>query len=161
VRWYLSSKLSFRDLVAIRGERGIALAQTTILHGYSITLRNSKSDGGDMRAVDRSWRMDENYVKVRAEWVYLYRAVDKSGKMVDFYLSRKRDVNAAKAFLRKAMKDQRQQGRSVEAKKKPDETHTSPFSLDTACRCEGWEQGRRQSYRAPGHPRAFPFSALK
>jgi len=51
--------------------------------------------------------MDETYVKVRGEWVYLYRAVDKAGKTVDFYLSRKRDVNAAKAFLRKAMKGQR------------------------------------------------------
>ena len=39
--------------------------------------------------------------------MYLYRAVDKSGKTVDFYLSPKRDVNAAKAFLRKAMKDER------------------------------------------------------
>ncbi|MEO7649022.1 MAG: IS6 family transposase, partial [Bryobacteraceae bacterium] len=46
-------------------------------------------------------------VKVRGEWVYLYRAVDKAGKTVDFYLSRHRDVNAAKAFLRKAMKGQR------------------------------------------------------
>ena len=47
-------------------------------------------------------------MKVRGEWVYLYRAVvDKAGKIVDFYLSRKRDVNAAKAFLRKAMKAQR------------------------------------------------------
>ena len=51
--------------------------------------------------------MDETYVKVRGEWVYLYRAVDKAGKTVDFYLSEKRDVNAAKAFLRKAMKSQR------------------------------------------------------
>ena len=39
--------------------------------------------------------------------MYLYRAVDKDGKTVDFYLSRRRDVNAAKAFLRKAMKAQR------------------------------------------------------
>jgi transposase-like protein len=39
--------------------------------------------------------------------MYLYRAVDKAGKTVDFYLSRKRNVNAAKAFLRKAMKGQR------------------------------------------------------
>lgn len=54
-----------------------------------------------------SWRMDETDVKVRGEWVYLYRAVDKAGKTVDFYLSRKRDVDAAKAFLRKAMKGQR------------------------------------------------------
>ena len=51
--------------------------------------------------------MDETYVKVRGEWVYLYRAVDKAGKTVDFYLSVKRDVNAAKAFLRKSMKSQR------------------------------------------------------
>src|SRR5882724_5889914 len=51
--------------------------------------------------------MDETYVKVRGEWVYLYRAVDKAGKTVDFYLSEKRDVNASKAFLRKAMKSQR------------------------------------------------------
>jgi transposase-like protein len=51
--------------------------------------------------------MDETYVKVRGQWVYLYRAVDKAGKTVDFYLSRNRDVNAAQAFLRKAMKGQR------------------------------------------------------
>ena len=44
---------------------------------------------------------------MRGEWVYLYRAVDKAGKTVDFFLSQQRDVNAAKAFLRKAMKGQR------------------------------------------------------
>ena len=51
--------------------------------------------------------MDETYVKVRGEWAYLYRAVDKAGKTVDFFLSRQRDINAAKTFLRKAMKGQR------------------------------------------------------
>ena len=49
----------------------------------------------------------ETYVKVRGEWVYWYRAVDKASKTVDFFLSQQRDVNAAKAFLRKAMKGQR------------------------------------------------------
>jgi transposase-like protein len=39
--------------------------------------------------------------------MYLYRAVEKAGKTVDFYLSKDRDVNAARAFLRKAMKGQR------------------------------------------------------
>ena len=41
--------------------------------------------------------MDETYVKVRGEWVYSCRAVDKAGKTVDFLLSQQRDVNAAKA----------------------------------------------------------------
>jgi transposase-like protein len=44
---------------------------------------------------------------VKGRWTYLYRAVDKQGRTVDFYLSRKRDVNAAKTFLRKAMRKQR------------------------------------------------------
>ncbi|MBM3757992.1 MAG: DDE-type integrase/transposase/recombinase [Acidobacteria bacterium] len=57
-----------------------------------------------------SWRMDETCVKVRGEWMYLYRAVDKAGKTVDSLLSQHRDVNAAKAFLRKAMKGQRGAG---------------------------------------------------
>ncbi len=51
--------------------------------------------------------MDETYIRLKGEWMDLYRAVDKIGKTVDFYLSLKRDVNAAKAFLRRAMKGQR------------------------------------------------------
>jgi transposase-like protein len=59
------------------------------------------------RPVRGSWRMDETYIKVRGQWVYLYRAVDKAGQTVDFFLSRNRDVNAAKSFLRSAMKNTR------------------------------------------------------
>jgi transposase-like protein len=51
--------------------------------------------------------MDETYVKVHGQWVYLYRAVDKAGQTVDFFLSRNRNVNAAKSFLRNAMKNTR------------------------------------------------------
>ena len=108
VRWYLSYKLSYRDLVAMMNERGIDLAHTTILRWvqhYSPEFEKRWNRYG--RSVGGSWRCDETYIKVKGEWMYLYRAVDKAGKTVDFYLSRKRDVNAAKAFLRKAMKGQR------------------------------------------------------
>ena len=108
VRWYLSFKLSFRDLVAMMNERGVGLAHTTILRWVQhYTPEFEKRWKRYARTIGGSWRMDETYVKVRGEWVYLYRAVDKAGKTVDFYLSEKRDVNAAKAFLPKAMKSQR------------------------------------------------------
>lgn len=51
--------------------------------------------------------MNETYIKVRGQWVYLYRAVDKVGRTVDFFLSRSRDVNAAKSFLRSALRNTR------------------------------------------------------
>ena len=50
-----------------------------------------------------SWRVDETFIKVRGQWMYLYRAVDGQGNTVEFYLSRTRGIAAAKAFFRKAL----------------------------------------------------------
>lgn len=47
--------------------------------------------------------MDETYVKVKGDWLYYYRAVDKFGNVIDYYLSSNRDEAAAKAFLNKAI----------------------------------------------------------
>jgi IS6 family transposase len=47
--------------------------------------------------------VDETYVKVRGKWAYLYRALDKEGNTIDFYLSPTRNAKAAKRFLRKAL----------------------------------------------------------
>ena len=47
--------------------------------------------------VGRSWRADETYVKVQGGWMFLYRAVDERGRTVESYLSRTRDLTAAKA----------------------------------------------------------------
>src|SRR5450432_4302501 len=108
VSWYTSFKLSLRDLVIMMADRGIGVTHTTILRWVQhYTPEFEKRWKRYARAVGASWRMDETYIKVRGEWVYLYRAVDKAGKTVDFYLSHRRDVNAAKVFLRKAMKGQR------------------------------------------------------
>ena len=56
------------------------------------------------KPVGDSWRCDETYVKVGARSMYLYRAADQYGNTVESHLSRTRDVAAAKAFFRKALK---------------------------------------------------------
>jgi transposase-like protein len=108
VRWYLSFKLSYRDLVTMMRERGIGLAHTTILRWVQhYTPEFERRWSRYARSVGGSWRCDETYIKVKGAWVYLYRAVDKDGKTVEFYLSLNRDVNAAKTFLRRAIQEQR------------------------------------------------------
>ena len=72
--------------------------------GHSIPRRIARRWRPFERRVGRSWRTDETYIKVRGSWMYLYRAVDEHGKTVESYLSRTRDVTAAKAFFRKALK---------------------------------------------------------
>ncbi len=52
-----------------------------------------------------SVRVDETYVRIRGEWRYLYRAIDKHGEAVDFLLTARRDLDAAKRFFRKMLKD--------------------------------------------------------
>src|SRR4051812_26626151 len=51
-----------------------------------------------------SVRIDETYIKIRGQWRYLYRAIDKHGVPVDFLLTAKRDLEAAKRFFRKMLK---------------------------------------------------------
>ena len=55
------------------------------------------------QATDRSWRMDETYIRVEGQWVYLYRSVDKFGKTLDFMLSKRRNKPAAIKFFARAM----------------------------------------------------------
>jgi transposase-like protein len=107
VRWYLRYKLSFRDLVEMMAERGLQLAHTTIMRWVQRYVPEfEKRWARYLRPSGRSWRVDETYLKVRGRWVYLYRAVDRNGKTVDFRLSPNRDVAAAKSFLRKALRTQ-------------------------------------------------------
>ncbi|MDA1614972.1 IS6 family transposase, partial [Bacillus cereus] len=56
-----------------------------------------------LKSTNDSWRVDETYIKIKGEKMYLYRAIDSEGNTIDFYLSRKRDAKAAKCFLKKAL----------------------------------------------------------
>ena len=114
VRWYLRFKLSFRDLVEMIAERGLSMAHTTIMrwvHHYAPEFERRWNRF--MRPAGTSSRVDETYVKIRGEWVYLHRAVDREGDTVDFRLSPRRDVAAAKAFFRKAIRGQGSGPRTV------------------------------------------------
>jgi transposase-like protein len=107
VRWYLRYKLSYRDLVEMMAERGLSVAHTTILrwvqrYAPEFVKRWSRFS----TSTGTSWRVDETYVRIRGQWAYLYRAVDASGKTVDFRLSTRRNVASAKAFFRKAVRSQ-------------------------------------------------------
>ena len=104
VRWYIAYPLSLRHLEQMMAERGISVDHSTV-HRWALkllpvlerTFRRCK------RPVGRSWRMDETYIRVRGEWKYLYRAVDKAGNTIDFLLRAHRDKVAARRYFEKAI----------------------------------------------------------
>ena len=105
VRWYLRYNLSFRDLVELMEERGLSIAHTTIMrwvHQYGPEL--DKRIRRHLKQTNDSWRVDETYIKVKGQWMYLYRAVDSEGNTIDFYLSKTRDQKAAKHFFNKVLR---------------------------------------------------------
>lgn len=104
VRWYLAYSLSLRDLEEMMAKRGISVDHATI-HRWIIRYSPELLErfNSRKRAVTGRWHLDETYIKVRGQWMYLYRAIDSNGATVEFWFSERRDLTAAKRFLRKAL----------------------------------------------------------
>jgi transposase-like protein len=103
VRWYLRFGLSYRDVEELLAERGIDVDHVTI-HRWVRRFAPLLADAARFarhRVGDR-WQVDETYVKVAGSWVYLYRAVDQFGQVIDVYASTRRDSAAARRFFQQA-----------------------------------------------------------
>src|ERR1043166_9171630 len=104
VRWYLRYCLTLRDLEELMLERGLTVDHSTsgrwiLRYGPELHKRIRRQ----VRPPNASWRVDETMVRVAGQWTYLYRAVDSAGDTIDFMLSPRRDLTAAKLFLRLAL----------------------------------------------------------
>jgi putative transposase len=105
VRWYLAYGLSLRNLEEMMAERGISVDHATI-HRWIVRYSPDLLERFNRRKrpVTGKWHIDETYIKVRGQWRYLYRAIDSNGDTVEFWFSERRNLTAAKRFLRKALK---------------------------------------------------------
>ena len=104
VLWRLRYKLSLRDLPEMFLVRGMMFSHEAVRE-WEAKLTPALAE--DLRRrrrgkADRSWYVDETYIKVGDRWCYLYRAIDRSGALIDVLLSERRDMKAARAFFRSA-----------------------------------------------------------
>ncbi len=105
VRWYLRYQLSHRDVEEMMKERGLEVHHSTVwrwVQAYAPEI--NKRIRPHLKMSGTSYRVDETYIKVRKSCKYLYRAVDKEGDTIEFMLSAKRDISAAKRFFKKLMR---------------------------------------------------------
>ncbi|CAH2559815.1 IS6 family transposase [Cardinium endosymbiont of Oedothorax gibbosus] len=96
--------LSYRDLEEMMRMRGARVDHSTLQRWViKFVPLIDKAVRKRKRPIGSSWRMDETYVKLNGKWIYLYRAVDRYGDTVDFFLSEHRDKSSTLSFFRKAI----------------------------------------------------------
>ena len=104
VRWYCLYPISYRQLEEMMCDRGVEVDHSTLfrwVQKYAPEI--DKRCRPHLQPTNDSWRVDETYIKVKAEDKYLYRAVDSDGNTLDFLLTAKRDAKAAKRFFCKTL----------------------------------------------------------
>jgi transposase-like protein len=106
VRWYLRYGPSYRDVEELLAERGVDVDHVTIYRWVQrFTPLLIDAARPCRHTIGDRWLVDETYVKVAGIWRYVYRAVDQFGQVIDVYLSRRRDLTAARRFFEVALRD--------------------------------------------------------
>jgi putative transposase len=99
VRWYVAYPLSLRHLEEMMAERGICVDHSSVHRGaIKIVPVLAAVFRRRQRPVGKSGRMDESYIKVRGQWKYLYRAVDRDGDTIDFITASQARLRGGAAF---------------------------------------------------------------
>jgi transposase, IS6 family len=104
VRWYLRYGLSYRDVEELLAERGITVDHVTVYRWVQrFTPLLIDAARPCRHATGDRWFADETYVKIAGRWVYLYRAIDQFGQVIDVLVSQKRDMAATRRFFTRAL----------------------------------------------------------
>ena len=104
VRWYLRFGLSYRDVEELLAERGITVDHVTVYRWVQrFTPLLIDAARPCRHAPGNRWFVDETYAKVAGRWVYLYRAIDQFGQVIDVLVSEKRDLAATHRFFIQAL----------------------------------------------------------
>jgi transposase, IS6 family len=105
VRWYLRYPLAYQHVSELLTERGLTVDRSCIwrwVQAYAPEL--TKRCRPHLKLSNKSYRVDETYIRVKGQDKYLYRAVDSTGQTIDFLLTAKRDTASAKRFFRKVFR---------------------------------------------------------
>ena len=100
----LRFSLSYRDLEELLSIRGVQVDHATLQRWvFKFSPLIEKSFRKRKNIAGNSWRLDETYIKVKGEWKFLYRAVDKLGNTIDFLLTKRRNKTEAHKFICRAV----------------------------------------------------------
>jgi len=104
IRWYLRYGLSYRDVEELLAERGVEVDHVTVYRWVQrFTPLLADVARFSRHAPGGRWFVDETYVKVNGSWRYVYRAIDQYGQVIDVLLSARRNRQAARRFLQRAL----------------------------------------------------------
>ena len=105
VRWYLRYPLAYEHVAELLAERGLAVDRSCVWRWVQVYAPEiNKRCRPYLKSTNKSYRVDETYIKVKGQERYLYRAVDSTGQTIDFLLTAKRDKAAAKRFFHKVFR---------------------------------------------------------